>query len=302
MSAPTSRDRTADDPPEDRLGISGTQVLAGVLASVSAAVVSSFFGVAGTIVGAAVVSVVATVAGAAYNQGIRRTQARLQQLQSLRLTMPGRRLRPDEAGGDEVPFDADVPAGDEAEAGEGRLVAARRWLGRHRLGLAGGAALVFALSLAIVTGLELLGDRPLSGQSSAGDRTSIGSLFSGGGAGSDGSGGEGGDTGDVDGSDDGVTTTLPSGGSGTDQQPTTSVGDGSGTDRQNPTGPPATGDTTTSTTTPTTTGPPAPTDGETAPTTEPSDPGSSAGRPATGADAASGTEAAVGVGWQTAPS
>lgn len=301
MTAPTSRDRPpADDPPDDRLGISGTQVLAGVLASVSAAVVASFFGVAGTIAGAAVVSVVATVGGAAYNAGIRRTQARLQRLQNLRLTMPGRRLSQGEGAGAEpravaaaqadatAPPDGGVPAD-----GEGRVAAARRWLAQHRLGLAGGVALVFALSLAIVTGIELLGDRPLSGRSSAGERTSIGSLFS---------GVDGGDTGDVDVSDDGVTTTRPTDGSGTDQT-TTTAGDGSGTDQQTPTGPPATDGATTSTSTPATTEPPAPTDGETAPTTVPTEPGSSAGPSATtGAEPPSGAAAAAGVGWQTAAS
>jgi hypothetical protein len=61
-----------------RIGVSGSQVAASVLASTSAAVVASVFGVAGTVIGAAVVSVVATVGTAAYGLGIRRTRARLQ--------------------------------------------------------------------------------------------------------------------------------------------------------------------------------------------------------------------------------
>ena len=60
-----------------------------MLASTSAAVVASFFGVAGTIVGAALVSIVATVGTAAYSLGIRRTRSRLQQVQALRLGRAG---------------------------------------------------------------------------------------------------------------------------------------------------------------------------------------------------------------------
>jgi hypothetical protein len=66
-----------------RLGVSGTQVVAGVLASVSATVVTSFFGVGGTVAGAAVVGLVVTVGNAAYSLGIRRTTARVQQLQNM---------------------------------------------------------------------------------------------------------------------------------------------------------------------------------------------------------------------------
>lgn len=66
-----------------RLGVSGTQVASSVLASVSAAVVTSLFGLAGTIVGAAVVGLVVSLGNAAYNVCIRRTTARMQQLQSL---------------------------------------------------------------------------------------------------------------------------------------------------------------------------------------------------------------------------
>ena len=47
--------------------ISVTQVVAGALAALSGSVIASFFGVAGTVVGAAVVSVVATVGAALYS-------------------------------------------------------------------------------------------------------------------------------------------------------------------------------------------------------------------------------------------
>ncbi len=50
---------------------------AGALAAVSAAVVASLFGVAGTVIGAAVASVVSTVGAALYSESLRRTNAQL---------------------------------------------------------------------------------------------------------------------------------------------------------------------------------------------------------------------------------
>lgn len=60
-----------------RLQISAVQVLASSLAAVSAAVVCSFAGVAGTIVGTAVASACATVASALYAHSLQRTRERL---------------------------------------------------------------------------------------------------------------------------------------------------------------------------------------------------------------------------------
>src|ERR671916_808240 len=57
--------------------LSVVQVLAGALAAVSAAVVASTFGLAGTLLGAAVTSVVATVAGALYTHSLERARARI---------------------------------------------------------------------------------------------------------------------------------------------------------------------------------------------------------------------------------
>ena len=152
-----------DEPRRDahhRAGVSGSQVAASVLASTSAAVVASVFGVAGTIIGAAVVSVVATVGTAAYGLGIRRTTAHLQQLQAVRL---GR----------------SDPTGSGAAARPADDAGATRWwegLARHRFRLAGGVALVLALSLGAVSLIEVVTDGPLSGGSSGG-RTSIGAVL-----------------------------------------------------------------------------------------------------------------------------
>jgi hypothetical protein len=190
--------------PSGRLGVSGVQVAASVMASVSAATVASFFGVAGTIIGAAVVSVFATVGSAAYGLGLRRTQARLQQVQTLRLPRlsswpvgvtgatrsigdDGTHANGSGRGGDELDGD---PASDGEADGDGTVVdddlaggaapdaatAWREWLSERRWALAGGAALVFVLSLAAITLVEAVTDRPLSGRDS-GRATSIGSLL-----------------------------------------------------------------------------------------------------------------------------
>lgn len=187
--------RPASEPEGGRIGVSGVQVAAGVLASVSAAMVSSYFGVAGTIVGAAVFSIFATVGSAAYGLGIRRTTARLQQVQTLRMPRPTVRLpgrgTPAERTGASTGEAADDEGGvdaAEAEAVDERAVLPgpategwRHWLARRRWSLAAGVAVVFVLSLATVTLIEAVADRPLSGEDSGSRATSIGSLFSGGG-------------------------------------------------------------------------------------------------------------------------
>ena len=174
------------------MGVSGSQVAASVLASTSAAVVASFFGVAGTIIGAAVVSVVATVGTGAYGLGIRRTKDRLQTLQATRQGRPDDRLagptvvaevaeaaeaadagpsdtRPSPASTSDtaMPPAAGVPTGDRS-----------RWrlLAHHRWSLAGAAVLVLVLSLGAVSLIEVVTDGPLSGGSASG-RTSIGAVF-----------------------------------------------------------------------------------------------------------------------------
>ncbi|MDD9370823.1 MAG: hypothetical protein PV358_11970 [Acidimicrobiales bacterium] len=205
-----------------RLEVSGTQVAASVLASVSAAVVASFFGVAGTIVGAAVVSVVATIGSAAYSLGISRTQHRLQKLQELRPARPFPTLRAESVGGRDTDAGADADA-DREDApvtvdGDGaREGGWRDWLAERRWGVAAGVALVFVISLASVTLLELAGDKALSRDAGGSARTSIGALF-----GDD-------DGGDDTGPGDDVDTEADDGSGGTvDRAPATPADPGSG--------------------------------------------------------------------------
>ena len=79
----TQPDRPDSSPPP-RTGLSPLQVIAGGLAASSAAVVASFFGVAGTVIGAALASVVASVSAALYGESLRRTEERLRRLRGSR--------------------------------------------------------------------------------------------------------------------------------------------------------------------------------------------------------------------------
>ncbi len=292
MTAQSAHDQTRpSEPPgsahSDRMGVTGTQVAASVLASVSAAVIASMFGVAGTIVGAAVVSVIATVGSAAYGLGIRRTKARLYKLQGLRLTRPTGDAAPGQNGADlddrddraarepaateTVGVEPD-PAAGAATGPDGTTAVSppradtgwRAWLSQRRWSVAAGVAIVFVVSLACVTLIELVGDQPLSGESDR--RTSVGALLpSGGGA-------------DTDSPDAPVTTTLPGSPTTTasepdGDQPTTTV-DRSGTTTTTSPAP-----TTTSTTAPpptSTTSPPVTVPGATT-TVPPAEPAPSAG-------------------------
>jgi hypothetical protein len=179
---PDHRDEPHAPSPRPRLEVSGTQVAAGALASVSAAVVASLFGAAGTLIGAAVASVVSTVGSAIYGVWIRHTGEKLRQTQGVlpfRPTLPTLRSIP-----------------------KGRMERGRAWLRRRRWGVLAGIGLVFVATMAVVTLVEAVGQRPLSGiagHDSSGT-TSIGAVVRG-----DGGGGDS----DDDSPDGSSTTTTP---------------------------------------------------------------------------------------------
>jgi hypothetical protein len=62
------------------LNLSVTQIVAGALAAVSSAVAASYFGVAGTLLGAALGSVIGTVGTAVYKASLARTKDKLQEI------------------------------------------------------------------------------------------------------------------------------------------------------------------------------------------------------------------------------
>ena len=61
----------------DRIGLSATQLVASGLAAMSATVAASYFGVAGTMIGAALGSVVSVAGNAVYSYSLRRTRNRV---------------------------------------------------------------------------------------------------------------------------------------------------------------------------------------------------------------------------------
>jgi len=148
------------DEPTERLHISLSQVAASSLAAVTAAVLCSFFGVAGTVIGTAVASVLATIGSALYVHSLQRTKARLRRLH--------------QAGAASPPF--------------GEVVKTARQQGRRLAGqipwrVAGiGSAVVFVVSIGLITAIEAGAGETLAGlfgvSHSGAHSTSIGSALS----------------------------------------------------------------------------------------------------------------------------
>lgn len=141
------------------------KVLGSALAAVTAAVVTSFAGVAGTVVGAAVVSVVATVGTAAYTHSLNRAKERMRTVQAAH-----GRIRAGGAGGSTTTTPAPAPS---------RTFRLATWA------VAGAAVLVFLLSMGAVSAFELVAGQPLSsllGRHHDRSGTSVGRVFGGGSA------------------------------------------------------------------------------------------------------------------------
>lgn len=195
-----------EDPTDDKLEVTGVQVAASTLASVSAAGVASLFGVHGTLIGAGVASVVATVGAAVYQRGLDRTSARLQEAPVAELVRPvvtraGSRLRggrfPDDPGYESWRESsrkssravASSPPGAGRPSGWRSALAGRRW------GVAAGVGAVLVATLVVLSMLEVAAQRPLSGDDRA--STSIGAVV----------GSSGGSSSDDREPEDGTTTT-----------------------------------------------------------------------------------------------
>jgi len=138
------------------IGVSAAQIVAGALASVTAAVVASYFGIGGTLIGAAITSVVATVGGALYKLSLERAQARVVRVR--RNPHTGELTR--EVTQEPVPT---------------RPARQIRW------GLVAGAfVLVFGLAIGTVTAIEVAAKEPLAAvfgrQDTTPGETSVGSV------------------------------------------------------------------------------------------------------------------------------
>jgi hypothetical protein len=166
---------------DGNLEVTGVQVAASTLASVSAAGVASLFGVHGTVIGAGVASVVATVGAAVYQRGLDRTSARLQEAPVAALVRPvvtrtSARLR-----GERFPEDPGFESWKEASLASSAASPPSGWRSApagRRWGVATGVGLVLVATLVVLSMFEVAAQRPLSGD----DRgaTSIGAVVEGG--------------------------------------------------------------------------------------------------------------------------
>ncbi|MCW2648821.1 MAG: hypothetical protein QOG22_1503 [Pseudonocardiales bacterium] len=133
--------KTPTTPKTPRLQISATQLIASALAAVTATIAASYLGVSGTVIGAAIASVVTVTGNAVYGHSLHRTSERVRTV----VPTSARWLPPSKHDADDV-----APA--ETPKPTSPLV--------RRLAIASVA--VFAAVLAVVTSVELVAGRPLS--------------------------------------------------------------------------------------------------------------------------------------------
>jgi hypothetical protein len=170
----SQRTETTDRPDDSEKESKGTtlspvQLTAGALSAVSTAVVASFFGVAGTLIGTALASVISTVSATLYSNSLQKTNERLRRV---REGLTERQPRVTDAGA-AAPATRVLPASLDPR----RAPAPRR---RPRWGrVAAYAVGVFAIAMGIVTGVELIGQQPVSalvGASQTSGTTTLGAL------------------------------------------------------------------------------------------------------------------------------
>ena len=167
-------DKDTDKDQSKGLQLSATQVAAGALASVSSAVVASFFGLAGTLIGAALASVISTVSAALYSSSLRKTN---EKLRTARSQLTGRQSPVVEttaaAAAPATPATKVLPAHLDP-----RRAPARRPRPRWTR-VAVYAAAVFAIAMGVITGIELIGQKPVSalvGGTQTSQETTLGAI------------------------------------------------------------------------------------------------------------------------------
>src|ERR687894_3090481 len=167
-------ERTEDKEKPQGAQLSATQVAAGALAAVSSAVVASFFGLAGTLIGAALASVISTVSAALYSNSLQKTN---ETLRRARGQLTGR-----QSPVAETEVAASAPATPATQVLPAHLDPRRAPARRPRprwTRVAVYAAAVFVIAIWIVTGVELIGQRPVSalvGDTETARTTTIGAI------------------------------------------------------------------------------------------------------------------------------
>jgi hypothetical protein len=150
--------------PREKLELSPVQIIGSAIAAVAAAIVCSFFGVGGTVVGTAIASVVATTGSALYAHSMRATARRLQYLQRTRVGL----------GGPPPPL-VDLEAGN-APTAVRRLPGQLPWPA-----VLVAALVVFVFSIGLVTAIEAAVGKPLSsvlgGHAHTQRKTSLGGVL-----------------------------------------------------------------------------------------------------------------------------
>lgn len=168
------------DPQNPKIEIDWLKTFAGALAAVSSAVLLSTLGAAGTLIGAAIGSVVVTITSALYSQGLARSRAKLTKAQEAALARVG--VSTSEMNRAQADLD---PAGEDPgeESSEAPKAPLRERLGRlpwKRIAI--GAGGLFLVAVLTITAFEVLTGRSVSsytGGSKSGDRTSLSELTGG---------------------------------------------------------------------------------------------------------------------------
>jgi hypothetical protein len=144
---------------QNRLEINWVNSLGGALAAVSSALVLSTLGTAGTLIGAAMGSLVITVGGAVYAHSLRVARARLAASRTVLVRTRGGGLAEVRSGPDGSEG-ADGAEATEEEASPGRWRQLLRELPWKRIVVA--SAALFAVAMAAILAFELATGRPVS--------------------------------------------------------------------------------------------------------------------------------------------
>lgn len=184
------RGEEGTNPKGRRIDLSLPQVAGSALAAVAAAVLASQLGLYGTIIGAGVVSVIATCGGSVFQHLFRRTGEQIRVV-TVQAKPRGRQVRARDIRGDPAagpPGRPPLPAASPGEFGDA-TTHGTRVRGWKRPVLA--AVVVFAVAMLGITGYELIAGQDLSG----GRGTTVGSVVGGGDTSSSKTPPAGGDTG-----------------------------------------------------------------------------------------------------------